>query len=112
MIGNVHVDIASKPGPSTVLIPYKEDHLAKCYITMSDMGFGLSRDDVMHTVFTIANKSGRSHFSQNRLDGRDWLDTFCSRYPCLHRLSHTLELLLAQRRCLILWANELSYVQS
>lgn len=53
-IGNVHVDIDCKPGPNTVLTPDEEDRLVNYCNTMSDMGFGLSKEDVMCTAFTIA----------------------------------------------------------
>ena len=79
----VDVDIDCRPGPSIVLTPCEEGRLAKYCVTMSDMGFGLSREDVMRRAFTIADKSGRSHPFQNGLAGRAWFDAFCSRHPHL-----------------------------
>ena len=47
------------------------------------MGFGLSKEDVMCTAFTIADKSGRSHPFHDGLAGRAWFDAFCNRHPHL-----------------------------
>ena len=43
-----------RPGPPTVLTEDEEHQLATYCIKMADMGFSLSRDDVMHTAFKIS----------------------------------------------------------
>ena len=50
---------------------------------MADMGFGLSRDDVMFTAFRIAEKSGRTHPFVKGSAGRSWFDGFKLRHPNL-----------------------------
>ena len=46
-----------RPGPSTILTEDEEDRLAEYLITMAEMGFGLSRDTVMHLAYTIVEKT-------------------------------------------------------
>ena len=41
------VEMNAKPGPSTVLSVEEEDSLAKYIVDMTDMGFSLSREDVV-----------------------------------------------------------------
>ena len=59
VIGAVQMD--AKPGPPTVLSKEEEDLLAKYVVDMADMGFGLSREDVMQMAFTIAERTGKKH---------------------------------------------------
>ena len=53
------VDLACKPGPSTILTVEEEDCLA----------------------YVIISKSGRSHPFQNGMAGRAWIDGFRKRHP-------------------------------
>ena len=55
-IGAVEVDC--KPGPSTVLTADEEVKLASYIVTMSDMRFGLTREDVQVTACRLAEVSG------------------------------------------------------
>lgn len=57
--GNVR--IGCKPGPDPVLSAAGEERLVSYIIEMSDMGFGLSRQDIMQLAFQIAEESGISH---------------------------------------------------
>ena len=50
---------------------------------MADMGFGLSRSDVMVVAFKIAEASGRKHPFTDCAAGRAWYDGFISRHPQL-----------------------------
>ena len=68
------VSLECTPGPSTVLTHDEEEQLVSYLIKMSDMGFGLSRDDVMITAFRIAESSGRKHPFSNGSAGRSWID--------------------------------------
>ena len=77
------VSVECRPGPPTVLTDDEEEQLASYCIKMADMGFGLSRDDVMLTAFRIAESSGRKHPFQKGAAGRAWFDGFRSRHPCL-----------------------------
>ena len=77
------VSIDCRPGPPTILTLYEEDRLARYCVEMSDMGFGLGREEVMHTAFLIVERSGRNHPFHNGKAGRAWFDGFCSRHPKL-----------------------------
>ena len=70
-------------GPPTVLTEEEEGQLASYLIKMADMGFGLSRDDVMLTAYKIAEHSGRSHPFAKGTAGRSWFDIFRSRHANL-----------------------------
>ena len=50
---------------------------------MSEMGFGLGREDVMRVAFAIAEKSGRPHSFKNGMAGRGWMEGFMRRFPRL-----------------------------
>ena len=50
---------------------------------MSDMGFGLSREDVMALAYTVAKKIGRDNPFPDGHAGRGWLDGFRPRHPKL-----------------------------
>ena len=50
---------------------------------MCDMGFGLSRQDVVHVVFSIVEKSGRRQPFTNGMASRAWFDSFRSCNPNL-----------------------------
>ena len=72
-----------RPGPTTVLTSEEETRLAQFLIEMSDMGFGLTREDVMRTAFSIVSQAGRAHPFQNGTAGRSWFDAFKRRHPNL-----------------------------
>ena len=55
------VPLECRSGPPTVLTQLEEDELAPYCVKMADMGFGLSRSDVMAVAFKIAEASGRIH---------------------------------------------------
>ena len=42
------VDMDCRPGPSTVLTKSEEDEIVRYLIQMADMGYGLTREAVMH----------------------------------------------------------------
>ncbi len=77
------VPLECTSGPSTVLTSDEEEQLVSYLIKMGDMGFGLSRDDVMITAFKIAEASGRSHPFTHGRAGRSWIDGFRNRHPHL-----------------------------
>ena len=79
--GSVTLDC--KPGPATVLTSEEESKLEQYIVEMGDMGFGLTRDDVMRTAYTIVERSGRKHPFQNGMAGRAWFDGFKSCHPQL-----------------------------
>lgn len=81
VIGTVEID--ARPGPSTVLAKEEEDLLAKYIIDMADMGFGLSREDIMRIAFVIAERMGKSHPFKDESAGRGWYEGFRSRHPYL-----------------------------
>ena len=55
------VPINCKPGPDPVLSKDEESKLVAYCLKMAEMGFGLSRDDVMRMGFLIAEKVGHKH---------------------------------------------------
>ena len=77
------VDLECRPGPPTVLTKQEETELASYCVKMSDMGFGLSRTDVMVVAFKIVEASGRKHPFTDGAAGRAWFDGFRSRHPRL-----------------------------
>ena len=81
------VSLECTPGPPTVLISEEEEQLVLYLIKMSDMGFGLSQDDVMRITFRIAESSGRKHPFTSGSAGWSWMDGFRSRHPNLTLLS-------------------------
>ena len=72
-----------KPGPATVLTEEEEERLASYLIQMSEMGFGLSRDTVMHLAYNIVEKTQRKHPFKDEKAGRAWFDGFHRRHPRL-----------------------------
>ena len=77
------VDLECRYGPPTVLTEHEEDELASYCVKMADMGFGLSRSDVMVVAFKIAEASERKHPFTDGAAGRAWYDGFRSRHPQL-----------------------------
>lgn len=77
------VEIECRPGPPTIFSKEEEDQLAKYLTDMADMGFGLSREDVMALAFNIAEKTGKTHPFKGGFAGRGWYEGFKSRHPRL-----------------------------
>jgi hypothetical protein len=82
---NGDIAIDCKPGPKPILTVNEEDAIADYCVRMAEMGFGLSRDDVLRIGFKVAEKSGRPHpwDPENGMAGRAWYDGFMSRHPTL-----------------------------
>ena len=72
-----------KPGPGTILTEEEEDQFASYLVQMSEMGFGLSRDTVMHLAYNIVVKAQRKHPFKDGKAGRAWFDGFRRRHPKL-----------------------------
>ena len=81
VVGSVAVDC--RPGPPSVFSKEEEEMLAQYCVNMADMGYGLSREDVMRTAYNLAEKSGRKHPFTNGLAGRAWFGAFLRRNPRL-----------------------------
>ena len=65
--------LTTKPGPKTVLSKEEEDLIFWHCITMSEMGYGIGRDDLMVVGFRVVEKSGRPHpFKKAPLRGHGW----------------------------------------
>ena len=77
------VEVGCRPGPATVLTDEQEDRLSLYLIQMSEIGFGLTRDDIMRLAFSIAEKTHRQHPFKGEKAGRGWFDGFMSRHPKL-----------------------------
>ena len=80
---NGSVKPGCKPGPNTVLSEEKEELLARYLIGMSEMGFGLSHDTVMHLAYNIAEKTNQKHPFKNEKAGRAWFDGLRQCHPQL-----------------------------
>ena len=52
-------------------------------VNMADMGFGLTREDVMQLAYKIAEKTGKQHPFHNGSAGRSWFEAFRARHPKL-----------------------------
>ncbi len=50
---------------------------------MADMGYGLTREMVMHIAYTIAEKSNRKHPFSGESAGRLWFQGFKRRHKTL-----------------------------
>ena len=50
-----------RPESPTSLTGEKEGCLAQYVVKMADMGFGLTREDIMRLAFVIVDRSGRKH---------------------------------------------------
>ena len=81
VIGITSLD--TKPGRDTGLTSEEETRLAQYIVDMCDMGFGLTRQDVMRVAYSIVEKAGREHPFSNGMAGRAWFDGFRSRNPNL-----------------------------
>ena len=77
------VDMDCRPGPCPVFSKCEEERLSNYCIQMADMGFGLSKEDVMRSAFLLAEKSGLKHPFKNGKAGRAWFEGFLSRNPQL-----------------------------
>ena len=75
------VSLNAKPGPPTVLTREEEKKLCEFYLTMCDMGYGLTVEDIRRVAYVIASNSGRPHPFKNGKAGRDWYEGFLRRFP-------------------------------
>ena len=66
------VSLECGSGPPTVLTDNEEDELALYSVKTADMGFGLSRTDVMVVAYIIIQASGRKHPFTDGAAGRAW----------------------------------------
>ena len=62
------------PGPSTVLTSEEEEQLFSYLIKVSDVGFGLSQNDVMRIAFRIAESSGALAGTTFRCSDSGWVN--------------------------------------
>ena len=77
------VDMDCRPGPPTVLTKSEEEEIVQYLIQMADMGYGLTRDAVMHMVYVYVDKCRRDHPFKNEKAGRWWFQGFKARHPNL-----------------------------
>ena len=64
------VDIDCRPGPTTVLTKEEEETIVRYLIQMAGLGFGLTKEAVMHMVYIIVEKCKRPHPFKNEKAGR------------------------------------------
>ena len=71
-----------RPGPPTVLTKSEEDEIVQYLIQMADMGYGLTREAVMHMhmVYVYVDKCRRDHPFKNETAGRWWFQGFKARF--------------------------------
>ena len=77
------VEMDCRPGPATVLTKSEEDEIVQYLIQMADMGYGMTREAVMHVVYLYVEKCKRSHPFKNEKAGRWWFQGFKARHPNL-----------------------------
>ena len=77
------VSLDCRPGPHTVLTSEEEARLAEYCVTMVDMGFGVTREDVIAIAYAIADKTGRDHPFKEGHAGRGWYEGFMARQATL-----------------------------
>ena len=77
---NGTIPLGCHPGPHTVLSEEEELRMVEYIINMADMGFGLTREDVMQLAYTIAEKTERQHPFKDGLAGRSWFEVFRARH--------------------------------
>ena len=70
------VSLNAKPGPPTVLTGEEEKKLCEYCLTMCDMGYGLTVEDIRRVPYVIASNSGRPHPFTNGKAGHDWYEGF------------------------------------
>ena len=74
VIGAVAVDC--RPGPKTIMTDTEEMMLCEYIVNMADMGYGLSREDIMRVAFQIVEKMKRPHPFKDGAAGKSWLQGF------------------------------------
>lgn len=62
-------------GPPTVLTT-EEEKLSEYCLTMCNMGYGLTVEDIRRVAYVIASNSGRSHPFKKGKAGQDWYENF------------------------------------
>lgn len=68
-------------GPPTVLSPEEEDLLEKWIFHVGDLGFPITKEQLLDSVQMLLNKSKRETiFTENR-PGRKWYEGFTRRHP-------------------------------
>lgn len=77
------VEMGCQPGPATVLTEEQEERLCQYLIQMSEIGYGLTRDDIMCLAYNMAELSLQHHPFKNGKAGRGWFEGFMSRQPKL-----------------------------
>ena len=80
---NGSVGLGCRPGPATILTVEQEDLLCEHIIKIADMGYGLTKEDVQHLAYSMAEKIHCKHPFRDRKAGRGWFDGFKSRHPQL-----------------------------
>lgn len=91
-------DGRSKCGAKSVLTETEEARLAAWAVTMSQIGYGRTRKELVCTVKKILDEDGRKNPFKNNTPGKDWLKSFFQRHP---ELSVRTTLQLGKERALI-----------
>ena len=96
------VEMGCRSGPPTVFTEEQEDQLSEHLVKVSEMGFGLTRDYILHLAFNMAELTGQSHRFREGKAGRGWFEGFMSRHQNLtlrkHSLCLTAELCVPTRK--------------
>ena len=80
---NGSVEIDCKPGPATIFTKEEEDKIYNYLVSMADIGYGLTREMVMHLAYILAEKLDKEHNFKGDKAGRWWFDGFRKRHPQL-----------------------------
>ena len=73
--------LGCRPGPHTVLSEEEESQIVEYVINMANIGFGLTREDVMQLAYKVVEKIGKQHPFLDGSAGWSWFEAFHTRHP-------------------------------
>ena len=73
------VPLGCHPGPQCP----KKSHIMEYVVNMADMGFGLTKENVMQSAYKIVEKTGKQHPFRNGSAEWSWFKAFHARHPKL-----------------------------
>ena len=80
---NGRTPLGAKSGPAPLLTPAEETRLATYILNMADVGYPLTKFEILHQVKNIIDVDKRPNHFINNLPGREWFANFFTRNPSL-----------------------------
>lgn len=77
--GRTPLEVKSRPAP--VLTPAEETRLATYISNMADVGYPLTKSEILHQVKSIMDIDKRPNPFNKNLPGREWFGNFLTRNP-------------------------------